>query len=109
MIIPLLLGFILGAAVIIFALQNTETVALSFLGWQFESSLALLILIALAAGILVSVLVSIPSAVRNGWRVMSLRKENQRLARELEDCRRGAAALVEESSSPQVLDIRGSR
>ena len=46
MILSLILGFLLGAAALLFALQNTAIVALSFLGWQFESSLAVVIILA---------------------------------------------------------------
>jgi lipopolysaccharide assembly protein A len=106
MIISLILGFLLGAAALLFALQNTAVVALTFLGWQFESSLALLILIAFAAGIVVSLLVSIPSAVKDGFRMMSLKKENKKLADELSACR-AQTVVVEEPVAP-VLDIRNS-
>lgn len=108
MIISLILGFLLGVAALLFALQNTAVVSLTFLGWQFESSLALLILIAFAVGIIVSLLISIPSAVKDGFRLMSLKKENKRLAEELNAVRASQpVAVVEETVSP-VLDIRNS-
>ncbi len=98
MIFFLIIGFVLGAAVIVFALQNTEVVSLVFLGWQFESSLALVILLAIASGVTVSALVSIPSTLANGFKRMSLQKENTNLRRELDDTRRIAeegAVIVE--------------
>lgn len=109
MILSLILGFLLGAAALLFALQNTAVVALSFLGWQFESSLALLILIAFAAGIVVSLLVSIPSALKDSFKIMSVRKENRKLKDELEECRRAqGTVVVTDEPIPQVLDIRNS-
>lgn len=109
MILSLILGFLLGAAALLFALQNTDVVALSFLGWQFESSLALLILIAFAAGIIVSLLVSIPSAVKDSLKIMSVKKENRRLEDALAECRRAqGTVIVSEEPIPQVLDIRNS-
>lgn len=110
MILSLILGFLLGAAALLFALQNTAVVALSFLGWQFESSLALLILMAFAAGIIVSLLVSIPSAVKDSFRIMSLKKENRKLADALTECRQTQETVVNvvEEPIPQVLDIRNS-
>ena len=107
MIISLILGFLLGVAALLFALQNTAVVSLTFLGWQFESSLALLILIAFAVGIIVSLLVSIPSAVKDGFRLMSLKKENKKLAEELSRAQSRPSVVVEEPVSP-VLDIRNS-
>ena len=110
MILSLILGFLLGAAALLFALQNTAVVSLSFLGWQFESSLALLILIALAAGIIVSLLVSIPSAVKDSFKLMGLKKDNKKLLDELAECRRTsqASSVITEEPLPQVLDIRNS-
>lgn len=109
MIISLILGFLLGAAALLFALQNTAVVALSFLGWQFESSLALLILMAFAAGIVVSLLVSIPSAVKDSLKIMSVRKENRKLMDELAECRASQnTVIVSDEPIPQVLDIRNS-
>ena len=50
---------------VIFALQNTMVVTVSFLFWHFTGSLALVLLAALATGAVVSILASIPSLVRN--------------------------------------------
>lgn len=80
MILSLLVGFVLGAAALLFALQNTQIVALTFLGWQFESSLALLVLVSLGVGILISILAFIPSALERSFRIMGLKNENKKLA-----------------------------
>lgn len=104
MILSLVLGFLLGAAALLFALQNTGITALTFLGWQFESSLALLILIAFAAGALTALLVSLPSALRDGFRIMRLKRENKNLVDEVTSLR-ASAVVVEEEVAP-VLDIR---
>ena len=108
MILSLILGFLLGVAALLFALQNTAVVELSFMGWQFESSLALLILMAFAAGIIVSLLVSIPSAVKDSFRIMSLKNENKKLVSEVNECRRTSQTVVNvvDDTIPQVLDIR---
>ncbi len=110
MILSLILGFLLGAAALLFALQNTAVVALSFLGWQFESSLALLILIATATGVVVSLLVSIPSALKDSFRLMGLKKENKKLLAELIEARERQQTVVNvvDDEIPQVLDIRNS-
>lgn len=104
MILSLLLGFLLGAAALLFALQNTGVTALTFLGWQFESSLALLILIAFASGALTALLVSLPSALRDGFRIMRLKRENKTLVDEITRLRTDGVT-VEEEPAP-VLDIR---
>lgn len=108
MILSLILGFLLGAAALLFALQNTAVVAVSFLGYQFESSLALLILITFAAGVLVSLLVSIPSAMKDSFRIMGLKKENRKLAETLASQQAAPNVVVVEETVSPVLDIRNS-
>jgi uncharacterized integral membrane protein len=104
-ILSLLLGFLLGAAALLFALQNTEVVALKFLGSQFESSLALLVLAALTTGVLISILASVPSVISSSLRIMSLKKENRRLAEEVERQRDANVVVIDQGVDP-VLDIR---
>lgn len=106
MFISLLLGFLLGAAAIVFALQNTAIVALRFMSWEFESSLALLVVVTLILGMLISVLASIPAAVSTAFRIMGLKKENKRLVTEVENHRRDKEVLIAEGTVPPVLDIR---
>lgn len=108
MLLSLILGFLLGAAALLFALQNTAVVALSFLGWSFATSLALLILIAFTIGIIVSVLISLPHALRDRFRLMSLTKENRRLTDEVAALTRARGHASDESAIPPVLDIRDS-
>ena len=56
--------FLIGAAAaviaIVFALQNAAPVTVSFLFWKFEASLALVLLLTFALGVVVSALISIP-------------------------------------------------
>lgn len=114
MIIPLILGFVLGAAAILFALQNTEIVALTFLGYSFESSLALLVLIALAVGALAAFLIALPSAITERLRFMGLKGENKKLKGEVERLKNENAAVQVEAarSAPPpvpapVVDVHG--
>jgi uncharacterized integral membrane protein len=96
-ILLFVLGFVLGAGAIIFALQNTQVVALSFMGWQFESSLALLVIVILAVGMIVSMLAFLPSAISGSLRIMKLKRENKKLVQELES--REQALLVATSDA----------
>lgn len=79
MLFSLLVGFALGVATIIFALQNTDIVDLTFLGWQFTSSLALVIICATASGVVLGILASLPGLIQKSFRVAGLKKENKHL------------------------------
>ena len=83
-ILLFVLGFVLGAGAIIFAIQNTEVVALTFMGWQFESSLALLVIVTVGVGMLISMLAFLPSAISGSIRIMRLKNENKKLVQERE-------------------------
>jgi uncharacterized integral membrane protein len=59
---------------VVFALQNNAPTSLGFLSWTFESSLAVVILVAVAAGALVSFLAALPGMVRLKWHLRSARQ-----------------------------------
>ena len=83
MIFPLILGIALGAATVIFALQNVAVITVTFFQWQFEGSLALILLLAAAMGVLVSLLIVLPESISNYFQYRRLKKENIKLAEEL--------------------------
>lgn len=56
----LILALLLALVTVIFIFQNTNLVIVSFLTWQFEGSLALLLLLTFIFGIIISLLVVIP-------------------------------------------------
>jgi len=58
---------------VVFALQNNAPTALSFLSWKFESSLAVVILVAVAVGALVSLFAALPGKIRLKWQLRSAR------------------------------------
>ncbi|MFY9328373.1 MAG: LapA family protein [Georgfuchsia sp.] len=63
-----------AACAVIFALQNNVPVTVTFLLWRFDSSLAIVLLLALAIGGLIVALVSTPSTLRRQWTVKRLNK-----------------------------------
>lgn len=94
MIFSLILGFVLGAAAIVFAFENNTIVALSFLGWQFESSLAIIVILALLVGALLTMLLTFPSALRDRFRIHGLHKENKKLVSALDEIQRQPTPII---------------
>ncbi len=110
MILTLLLGFLLGAAAILFILQNTTVVALTFLSYQFETSIAVLVILAILVGILLTLLLTLPGAIGNTFAMRKLRKNNETLAREAEIHKQLADAAKErlinaQTPRPDVIDL----
>lgn len=82
----LILALIVAVAAVVFALQNTAPVTVSFFVWQFKDQpLALILLLALAAGVLIGLLTILPGAVRNKWRTISQRKKIDGLEKNLQE------------------------
>ena len=71
----------LGLAIltVVFALQNTVPVVVSFLIWKFEGSLAMVLMLTFALGVLVSSLVSIPAIVKRRAATSNQKKKIEEL------------------------------
>jgi len=78
--LQLIAAIIVAILAVVFALQNAVPMTVSFLTWRFESSLALVLLITLALGILMSLLVSVPSVIKK----MKIISSQKRRIKELE-------------------------
>jgi uncharacterized integral membrane protein len=74
----LIVGIILALAVVILAAQNTGTITVSFLGWDFSTPLIVLILGALLVGVVVAELFGLIYRKRRR-RTLKERDELQRL------------------------------
>ncbi|MEL7328262.1 MAG: lipopolysaccharide assembly protein LapA domain-containing protein [Cyanobacteria bacterium J06559_1] len=61
-------AIVIAFIAIAFALQNNTPVEVHLLVQQFEMSLALLLLTTLAIGVVVGLLVLLPSMIKGGWR-----------------------------------------
>lgn len=83
MLISLILGLIIGAIAVVFALQNIFPVTVTFLTWELTSSLAVLISLAILIGIVICALISIPESIKNSFAISALRRENKKIADEL--------------------------
>ena len=67
MIFMVILGVIIAIFAILFAFQNATVIAISLGAWKFEESLAIVLLITLGLGIMISLLLSIPTIIKRGW------------------------------------------
>jgi len=82
--LQLIVAIIVAILAVVFALQNAVPITVSFLTWRFESSLALVLLIVLALGILMSLLVSVPSRVKRMKLISNQKKKIQELESSLQ-------------------------
>ena len=78
-----IIGVLLGAIIVVFVLQNVVPVSVVFLGWHVDGSLAVLILLAIIAGMVLSWLLALPEMLR----ISDLRTHNRRLQKDLDEHR----------------------
>jgi uncharacterized integral membrane protein len=101
----LIIALVISAIAVVFALQNTMTVVISFLTWQITGSLSLVLLATLAIGILIGLLVLAPSMLSHAITASSQRKRILTLEKELSDKQSRIAELQKPSSiipTPEV-------
>lgn len=79
----LILGIVFAIGAVVFALQNNVSVIVSIALWQFEGSLALVLLVALGLGVLIAGLVSSPTVIGGQWTASRLRHQVAELEEKL--------------------------
>jgi uncharacterized integral membrane protein len=107
--ILLIFSLLIAIIAVIFAVQNTTTITVNFLFWTFQSSLALVLLIALSVGALISILASTPSLLRDKWTIRSHRKKVVELESVLDDHKTkldAAQKKLQEQELAQASDVK---
>ncbi len=82
---PLLIiaAIVIAFIAIAFALQNNAPVVVNLLVQQYQFSLALLLLTTLAIGVLIGLLVLLPSLIKRGWRGARVQRQAESLEAQL--------------------------
>lgn len=71
----LIFGILFAIGSVTFALQNNIPVTVTFAIWRFESSLAMVLLLALGLGATIAALLSSPTVIRGQWTASRLRRQ----------------------------------
>ncbi len=71
----LILGIVFAIGAVTFAVQNNVPVTVVLASWHYDSSLAVVLLVALALGALIAGLVSTPSVIKGQWTGARLRRQ----------------------------------
>ncbi|MDR3571155.1 MAG: LapA family protein [Candidatus Pacebacteria bacterium] len=87
MLLSLIVGIILGAIAVVFAFQNVAVVTVSFFTWQISASLAIVILGSILCGIVLTLLVLLPSVIRDEIFVATLKRQKRDLENQLAQTR----------------------
>ena len=104
MLILFILGLLLGAVAVMFSLQNIAVVTVSFFNWQLQGSLAIILLLAIGAGVLVCLLLILPGTIQTSVRLRSLSRENTKLIEELRKHKELTTFAKQENPTKQTID-----
>ncbi|SOD41471.1 lipopolysaccharide assembly protein LapA domain-containing protein [Nitrosovibrio sp. Nv4] len=101
----LIIGVALAICVVGFALQNNVPVTVTLAMWNFEGSLALVLLLALGLGVLIAGLMSSPSMIKSRWTHSRLRQKVVRLEQDKIGLERRIVELEAEIASltPEII------
>ena len=83
MFIFLILGAILGGALVVFVLQNVTVVTVTFMTWQLTGSLALVLLASIISGVVVTLLIILPGLIMNDLNLAALKKQKKEIESDL--------------------------
>jgi uncharacterized integral membrane protein len=71
----LILAIVLAALTALFAVQNSGVITVSFLGWEWDASLALILILTLGVGILIGYLAGLPASLKKGSQLRKVKRE----------------------------------
>ena len=81
----LIFAVTISIAAVMFAFQNTSLITVSFAVWEFEGSLALILILAFGLGIIASLLFSFSSAFNRFKEVLKLKGQLKECRDKIED------------------------
>jgi len=85
----IVLALLIALVIVLFALQNSAIVTVSFLSFHYNGSLALILVVVFTLGFLAGILISIPSLLRKS---SALREQKKRVKQLEESITRNTAS-----------------
>lgn len=92
----LVLALIIALIAVVFTIQNTALVTVTFLFWDLNQSLAFVVLLAILAGVLISLFVSLPGKVKRTMENTNHKKKIKDMDTELMSTKVRLEALKQE-------------
>jgi uncharacterized integral membrane protein len=96
----LIFALVIAVIAVIFALQNTMVIPISFLAWKITGSLSLVLLVTLAIGAVIGLLVLAPSTIKHTLAASGHRKRIGLLEKELDENKAKVAELLRPKPVP---------
>jgi lipopolysaccharide assembly protein A len=81
----LIIGLLVGGVAVIFILQNIIPISVHFFSWELQGSLALILILSILAGAVLSALSCLPDMINNYFEIISLKKRVKELEAQADD------------------------
>lgn len=96
-----ILGIFLGVLAVIFVTQNIAVITVTFFAWNLTGSLAVILILAILVGILITLLMILPQSIDTFFKYRRFAKEIKKLEEEL---RRQKELTVFAKKTPPTAD-----
>ncbi len=93
----LIIGLLVGGAAVVFILQNVVTISVHLFSWELQGSLALILIVAILTGAILSALSFLPDVFRNYFEITSLKKRIQKLEADADQYKKNIEELSKKS------------
>ena len=108
MVILVIAGLVMAVVAVLFAFQNAAVVAINFGTWEFEQSLAIVLICTLGLGIIISLMLSLPTILKRNWQVAKYKRKLDELQTQLQSQNQTTqqlqqSDLVKQSASRELL------
>lgn len=104
-ILYLVIVLLVAILAVMFAAQNSATVAITFFAWSTSGSLSLVLILTLTLGILIGVLIMAPSVFKRSFQSSGLKRRVHRLEKEKTSLNEKIAATEEkDAEAPRQAD-----
>ncbi len=100
-----ILALLIAITTVVFALQNSAPVAVQFLAWRAEDSMALVLLLTFTLGVLFGLLVSLPPILKGMQKRGSLTRKIEQQKHHIEDLNRELSQLNQPTQSEHSPDL----
>jgi len=110
-ILYLVIVLLVAILAVMFAAQNSATVAITFFAWSTSGSLSLVLVLTLTLGILIGVLIMAPSVFKRSFQSSGLKRRVHRLEKEKTSLNEKITATGDKGTevSKQEADSSGSQ
>ncbi len=99
----LFFALFISVLAVVFAVQNNAPVTVAFAAWNYSGSLALVLLVTLLVGALISFFFSLPSNIKTRWTLRQQRKKITEMDTKMADLKNKLELAVKEGEKNSAI------